>query len=202
MEIAAPYAAMVVAQTAQVGLIIVSKEAMSNGMSNFISVSYSNALAALILLPVSFFIHRSKNQSIVFDLILGCFSPYLLNSLASRENYNPPIKHTNSCIILQNIFPWSSPSIFDSGKTQNTYEDDHLIYLFNVCPLNRVIHVKIWKTPRWEDNSAEIGVIDGGGGGKLGFGDEDELTEPNWRRENGDCRPYAAMVVARQLKWA
>ena len=58
MKSVAPYLGMVIAQTAQVGLIIVSKEAMSNGMSKYVFVTYSNALASLILLPTSFLAHR------------------------------------------------------------------------------------------------------------------------------------------------
>ncbi|CAI9092859.1 OLC1v1028201C1 [Oldenlandia corymbosa var. corymbosa] len=87
LKIAAPYAAMVVAQTAQVGLIIVSKEAMSNGMSNFIFVSYSNALAALILLPVSFFIHRSSWSGITFKLVGGFFLLGVLGCTAQITGY-------------------------------------------------------------------------------------------------------------------
>lgn len=55
---AGPFVAMILAQTAQVGLIIVSKEAMSNGMSKYVFICYSNALASLILLPASFVVHR------------------------------------------------------------------------------------------------------------------------------------------------
>lgn len=59
MEAAAPFAGMVMVECAQVGLMIASKQAMSTGMSNLVFVLYSNALAALVLLPFSFFFHRS-----------------------------------------------------------------------------------------------------------------------------------------------
>ncbi|KAK3015571.1 hypothetical protein RJ639_007744 [Escallonia herrerae] len=54
---ALPLVGMVVAQFAQVGLMVVSKKAMASGMTNFTFVFYSNSLAALILLPLSFLIH-------------------------------------------------------------------------------------------------------------------------------------------------
>ncbi|KAB2624682.1 WAT1-related protein [Pyrus ussuriensis x Pyrus communis] len=50
---ALPIVGMVLGECAQAGLIIISKIAMSNGMSNLIFLCYSNALAALILLLIS-----------------------------------------------------------------------------------------------------------------------------------------------------
>ncbi|XP_059649731.1 WAT1-related protein At5g40230-like isoform X2 [Cornus florida] len=52
-----PFVGMVMVQVAQVGLMIVGKEAMSDGMTNFTFVFYSNSLASLVLLPTSFLIH-------------------------------------------------------------------------------------------------------------------------------------------------
>lgn len=53
-----PSLAMVTAECAQVGLIILSKKVMSEGMNSFIFVFFSNTLAALLLLPSSFLFHR------------------------------------------------------------------------------------------------------------------------------------------------
>lgn len=52
------YVGMVGAQIAQVLLIIVSKYAIADGMSNYSFIFYSNALASLILLPLSLIFHR------------------------------------------------------------------------------------------------------------------------------------------------
>ncbi|KAE8691980.1 WAT1-related protein [Hibiscus syriacus] len=57
-EIALPMVGMVMAECAQVGLIITGKAAMSHGMPNLVFIFYSNALASLILLPSSFLFHR------------------------------------------------------------------------------------------------------------------------------------------------
>lgn len=54
----APVMGMIMAECAQVGLMIAGKAVMSDGMSNFVFVFYSNALASLILLPTSFLFHR------------------------------------------------------------------------------------------------------------------------------------------------
>ncbi|KAF8395452.1 hypothetical protein HHK36_019398 [Tetracentron sinense] len=52
-----PFAAMVMVQCLDVGMITLSKAAMSRGMSHYVFVFYSNALATVILLP-SFIFHR------------------------------------------------------------------------------------------------------------------------------------------------
>ncbi|KAK4429863.1 WAT1-related protein [Sesamum alatum] len=64
MESALPYVLMVVAQFAQVGLMIAGKVAMSNGMTTFTFVTYSNGLGSLVLLPFSIFIYRFLVQII------------------------------------------------------------------------------------------------------------------------------------------
>ncbi|EOY00425.1 PREDICTED: WAT1-related protein At3g28050 isoform X2 [Theobroma cacao] len=81
-EIALPLVGMVLAECAQVGLMIMGKAAMSHGMSNFVFVFYSNALASLILLPSSFLFHRSERPPLTFSILcwffllglLGCFA--------------------------------------------------------------------------------------------------------------------------------
>ena len=65
--IALPFVGMVMAECAQVGLMIVGKIAMSKEMSNLVFIFYSNAFASLILLPSSFLIHR-YTHSLSFSL--------------------------------------------------------------------------------------------------------------------------------------
>lgn len=67
---ATPYLGMVLATTAQVGLIIISKSALASGMTSYTFVAYSNALAALILLPLSLLVHRYPSFSLSSFLII------------------------------------------------------------------------------------------------------------------------------------
>lgn len=53
-----PFVGMIMAEFAQVGLIILSKQVMAQGMTNFIFIFYSNSIGALLLLPISLLIHR------------------------------------------------------------------------------------------------------------------------------------------------
>ncbi|KAF9667836.1 hypothetical protein SADUNF_Sadunf15G0064700 [Salix dunnii] len=67
-----PFAAMVMVECLDVGLTTLSKAAMSKGMSRFVFVAYSNALATLILLP-SLIFHRAKRPPVTFSLLCKFF---------------------------------------------------------------------------------------------------------------------------------
>ncbi|KAK9751000.1 hypothetical protein RND81_02G234800 [Saponaria officinalis] len=70
----APYIGMILAECCQVGLMIISKQAFSlTNMSNFVFVTYSNLLASFILLPFSYFFHRSENVPPLSLSLLGWF---------------------------------------------------------------------------------------------------------------------------------
>ncbi|GJR69045.1 WAT1-related protein isoform X1 [Tanacetum coccineum] len=74
---------MVGTQVAQVLLMVYSKAAIADGMSSYSFIFYSNALASLILLPLSFIIHRSPNPPpLNFGVICGFFIMGLLGFLA------------------------------------------------------------------------------------------------------------------------
>ncbi|KAG5019152.1 hypothetical protein JHK87_015007 [Glycine soja] len=58
-----PFVGMIMAEFAQVGLIILSKQVMAQGMTNFIFIFYSNSIGALLLLPISLLIHSYLAQA-------------------------------------------------------------------------------------------------------------------------------------------
>ncbi|GFP80077.1 wat1-related protein at3g28050 [Phtheirospermum japonicum] len=102
-----PYLGMVLATTAQVGLIIISKRALATGMTNFTFVAYSNALAAIILLPLSLLVHRSSNRPpLTFSLICGFFSLGVLGCLAQLAGYTG-ISYTSAAFAsaMLNLIP-------------------------------------------------------------------------------------------------
>ncbi|KAK9995853.1 hypothetical protein SO802_020539 [Lithocarpus litseifolius] len=68
-----PFAAMVMIECLDVGLTTLSKAAMSRGMSNYVFVVYSNALATLILFPSSFIINRNKRPPLTISLLCKFF---------------------------------------------------------------------------------------------------------------------------------
>ncbi|KAJ4960125.1 hypothetical protein NE237_020035 [Protea cynaroides] len=70
----APYAGMVMVECLDVGLTTLSKAAMSRGMSHFVFVVYSNAIATLILFPASFLLFPLSNRPpLTFSLLCRFF---------------------------------------------------------------------------------------------------------------------------------
>ncbi|KAA8519152.1 hypothetical protein F0562_013374 [Nyssa sinensis] len=101
-----PFVGMVLAQFAQVGLMIAGKEAMSSGMTNFTFVFYSNALASLVLLPSSFLIHRSSRPPLTFSILSGFFLLGVLGCLLQLSGY-AGIQYTSATIAtaILNLIP-------------------------------------------------------------------------------------------------
>ncbi|XP_047255604.1 WAT1-related protein At1g60050-like [Capsicum annuum] len=60
-------------QFAQVGLAVVAKVALSTGMTTFIFTFYSSALSTLVLIPLSFFFHRSAIPPLWPTFLYGFF---------------------------------------------------------------------------------------------------------------------------------
>ncbi|KAL9684107.1 hypothetical protein QQ045_021539 [Rhodiola kirilowii] len=96
LENLVPFAAMVASECLDVGLTTISKSAMSKGMSHFVFVVYSNALATLILLPIFFFPHRIKRPPITFHhlckfFLLGLTGITIVqNCVFTGVNYSSP----------------------------------------------------------------------------------------------------------------
>ena len=76
-KVALPFVGMVMAEFAQVGLMIVGKQAMSKGMSNFVFIFYSNAFASLILLPSALLFHRFSLSLSLSETPSTAFSLYV-----------------------------------------------------------------------------------------------------------------------------
>ena len=93
-KVALPFVGMVMAEFAQVGLMIVGKQAMSKGMSNLVFIFYSNAFASLILLPSALLFHRFSLS--LWNTLYGFFFVCML-------------KKTNSFAFVFNLSRSQSP---------------------------------------------------------------------------------------------
>lgn len=79
---------MVGTQVAQVLLMIVSKQAIADGMSSYSFILYSNLLASLILFPLSLIFHRSPNRPpLTFKVLCGFFVVGVFGFLAQIFGY-------------------------------------------------------------------------------------------------------------------
>lgn len=58
-----PFIVMVIMEGCTIGLTILAKTAITNGMSPFVFIVYTNALATIILLPCSFLLHNKDRSS-------------------------------------------------------------------------------------------------------------------------------------------
>ncbi|XVE67973.1 hypothetical protein DITRI_Ditri09bG0030900 [Diplodiscus trichospermus] len=76
---AAPFVAMISVECSDVGLSVISKAALTQGMSNVVSVVYYNALGTLILLPYLIFC-RNKQAPLTFSLLWRFFLLGLIGS--------------------------------------------------------------------------------------------------------------------------
>ncbi|CAI0398773.1 unnamed protein product [Linum tenue] len=94
-----PFAAMVTVECLDVGMTTLSKAAMSKGMSHFVFVVYSNALATLIMFPSSFFLacnRKTVAPIITYPLIwkfflLGLFGMTVMqNCVFTGVSYSSP----------------------------------------------------------------------------------------------------------------
>jgi hypothetical protein len=82
-KVTVPFIGMIIAECVQVALIILSKQVMSQGMTSFIFIFYSNSIAALVLLLSSFFIHRFQLPPITFSTLSAFFILGLLGQVHS-----------------------------------------------------------------------------------------------------------------------
>ncbi|WCJ21693.1 nodulin MtN21 /EamA-like transporter family protein [Euphorbia peplus] len=88
-KVAVAFVGMIMAECAQVGLMIISKIAMSQGnMSSFIFVFYSNALASLLLLPLCFLFHTStRPPPLSFSIVSEFFLLGLIGTCSNLFGY-------------------------------------------------------------------------------------------------------------------
>lgn len=86
-KVTVPFIGMIIAECVQVALIILSKQVMSQGMTSFIFIFYSNSIAAFVLLPSSFFIHRFQRPPITFSTLSSFFILGLLGYFAQVFGY-------------------------------------------------------------------------------------------------------------------
>ncbi|XP_077237797.1 WAT1-related protein At5g40240-like [Tasmannia lanceolata] len=94
-EVVMPFVAMVVLQCLLMGVATLIKAAMSRGLSHFILVLYSNALATIFLFPSAFIFQRKDRLPLTFPLLcrfffLGIAGSVMLNCAASGTNYSSP----------------------------------------------------------------------------------------------------------------
>uniref|UniRef100_A0A1J3EYK8 WAT1-related protein n=1 Tax=Noccaea caerulescens TaxID=107243 RepID=A0A1J3EYK8_NOCCA len=63
-----PFVAMVIMEACTIALTIMTKTALTGGMSPFVFVVYTNAFGSILLLPFSFFFHKNdRTEESIFS---------------------------------------------------------------------------------------------------------------------------------------
>ncbi|KAB5565017.1 hypothetical protein DKX38_005071 [Salix brachista] len=83
-----PIVGMIMAECAQAGRLIAGKTAMSNGLSSFVFLLYSNAIASIILLPSSLIFNRQQERPpLTLSIVSGFFLLGLFGCLGQSFGY-------------------------------------------------------------------------------------------------------------------
>ncbi|KAI4328309.1 hypothetical protein L6164_020672 [Bauhinia variegata] len=77
-----PFIVMVIMEGCTIGLTIMAKTVITNGMSPFVFIVYTNALASLVLFPCSFFSRSKDRKSKQPPFTLPLFTRFLFLGLA------------------------------------------------------------------------------------------------------------------------
>ncbi|XVF58111.1 hypothetical protein PTKIN_Ptkin07bG0036700 [Pterospermum kingtungense] len=102
---AMPFMGMVTVECTDIGVSVISKAAMSKGMSNIVSVVYYNALASFILLPYILFC-RNNQAPITFSLLCKLFLLGFMGS-SGQIMYLTGIKYSSPTLTaaMMNLIP-------------------------------------------------------------------------------------------------
>ncbi|KAE8689314.1 putative Auxin-induced protein 5NG4 [Hibiscus syriacus] len=102
---AVPFVAMITVECTDVGISVISKAALSKGMSSIVSVVYYNALGTLILLPYFIFC-RNKQAPLTLSLLWRFFLLGLIGS-SGQMVYLTGVKFSSPTLssALANLIP-------------------------------------------------------------------------------------------------
>ncbi|KAL3512907.1 hypothetical protein ACH5RR_025624 [Cinchona calisaya] len=147
-----PFAAMVIAECLDVGLTTLSKAAMSKGMSRFVLVVYSNALATLILLPLSFIFERTKRPPLSCSLLCKFFLLSLVgisimqNCVFTGIDYSSPTLGSAMCNLIP-AFTFLLAVIFRMEKLNLRSSTSQIKILGTLVSITGALIVTLYKGP-------------------------------------------------------
>ncbi|XP_042513477.1 WAT1-related protein At3g28050-like isoform X2 [Macadamia integrifolia] len=172
------FAVMVMVECASIGLTTLSKAAMSGGMSSFIFIMYSYALATLILLPAAFFFHRANLHPMTFSFLCKMFLlgliGYLMQIFAyTGINYSSPtLAAAMSNLIpaftfiiavlfrMENLYWKSSSSLAKSIGTIVSVSGAFIVTLYKGPPI--MMDLSSFKSSNWILLSSQSNWVIGG----------------------------------------
>ncbi|XP_068636163.1 WAT1-related protein At1g43650-like [Aristolochia californica] len=99
--------AMIFVQFLYAGLALLSKAALSKGMSHLVFVAYRQAIAALALTPLAYAMERKKSPSLSFGLFCKIFLLSLFGLTLSMDLYYMALRYSSAVFAstVMNIVP-------------------------------------------------------------------------------------------------
>ncbi|XVF16466.1 hypothetical protein REPUB_Repub10bG0033200 [Reevesia pubescens] len=147
---AAPFVAMITVECTDVGISVISKAALTKGMSNIVSVVYYNALATVILLPYFIFC-RNKQAPLTFSWLWRFFLLGLIGSsgqivyLAGVKYSSPTL--SSALVNLIPIFTFLLAVIFRMEKLEIRRSSSQAKALGAVVAVTGAFVVTLYKGP-------------------------------------------------------
>lgn len=147
---AVPFVAMISVECTDTGISVISKAALTKGMSNVVSVVYYNALATLILLPYFIFC-RNKQAPLTFSLLWRFFLLGLIGSsgqvvfLTGIKFSSPTL--SSALINLIPIFTFLLAVIFRMEKLEIKRSSSQAKVLGAVVAVTGALVVTLYKGP-------------------------------------------------------
>ncbi|XP_022740898.1 WAT1-related protein At3g28050-like [Durio zibethinus] len=147
---AAPFVAMITVECTDVGLSVISKAALTKGMSNIVSVVYYNALGTFILLPCFIFC-RNKQAPLTFSLLWRFFLLGFIGSSGqiiylAGVNYSSPTL-SSALVNLIPIFTFLFAVIFRMEKLELRRSSSQAKALGAVVAVTGAFVVTLYKGP-------------------------------------------------------
>ncbi|XP_043723798.1 WAT1-related protein At5g40240-like [Telopea speciosissima] len=149
----APFAGVMMVESLDVGLTTLSKAAMSRGMSHYVFVFYSNAIATLILFPASFLLFPLSNRPpLTFSLLcrfflLGLVGITLMQTCGSTGiNFSSPTLGS-AMINLVPAFTFILAVIFRVEKVDLRSSGNQLRILGSLVSISGALTVTLYKGP-------------------------------------------------------
>ncbi|GLJ19641.1 hypothetical protein SUGI_0355710 [Cryptomeria japonica] len=147
-----PYGVMISLECLDVGLTTLSKAAFSEGLNHFVFVVYSNALAAIIICPLAFFVDRGKRPPLTcymlgrFFLLALCGISVMQNCVFTGVSYTSPTLATAMANLIP-AFTFVLSLLFRVEKVNMRNSSSQLKALGTLISVGGAMIVTLYKGP-------------------------------------------------------
>ncbi|KAI5683500.1 hypothetical protein M9H77_04728 [Catharanthus roseus] len=159
-----PFFIMVLVEFLNVGLTTLSKAVMSKGIGNYVFVFYSNTIAALILLPLSFILERNKRAPLSWSLLCKFFILSLIGITIMQNCVFTGLKYSSPTLAsaMSNLSPpftFLLAVIFRMEKMKLRSMRSNIKMMGTLVSITGALIVTLYKGPQSGSSSEEEQVL-------------------------------------------